>query len=383
MAPDAVPKEPTLVGHRMQRTVRILGTHGVPAAYGGFETAAENISRYLVDRGWRVIVYCQTVGWGPVTTDTWKGIERVIIPVPGTSWIGNSHFDFISIRHAARFRDLCLTFGYNTAIFNVLQRVRHIPNVINMDGVEWTRARWGPLQRAILWSNEKVARHVADHLVADHPEIARYHARVVGEDKITMIAYGSDSVDDAPTEPIRALGLEPGKYLTLIARPVPENSLLELVRGFSARERGYRLAVLGKLTERDAYHRRVMAAASEEVSFLGAIYDQEVVRALRFHSVAYVHGHTVGGTNPSLVEALGAGNPVIAHDNPYNRWVAGEAGCWFRTAADVDRHLTRLLSSPEELQQRAKAARERHNAHFTWEIIGRQYEELLLRFLPD
>lgn len=367
----------------MQKTVRILGTHGVPAAYGGFETAAENISRYLVDRGWRVIVYCQEAGRGPVTTDTWEGVERVIVPVPGTNWVGNSHFDWVSIRHAVKYPDLCLTFGYNTAIFNVLQRMRHIPNVINMDGVEWTRARWGPLQKSILWTNEKIARHVGDHLVADHPVISRYHAKVVGAEKVTMIAYGAPSVTTAPVEPVRALDLEPGEYLTLIARTVPENSVLELVQAFSARRRGKRLAVLGAMTDRNAYHRRVRAAASDEVTFLGTIFDPDVVQALRFHALAYLHGHTVGGTNPSLVEALGAGNPVIAHDNPYNRWVAGDAGVWFRTASDVDRHLTRLLASPEELDRMGRAARARHDAEFTWESIGRQYEELLLRFLPE
>ncbi len=111
----------------LSKTVRILGTHGVPAAYGGFETAAENVGLHLAAAGWRVVVYCQTEGHGPITTDTWRGLERVLIPVDLPGWRGTSKFDLLSIRHAARHRDVCLTFGYNTAVFNLIQRVKGIP----------------------------------------------------------------------------------------------------------------------------------------------------------------------------------------------------------------------------------------------------------------
>lgn len=127
-----------------RRTVRILGTHGVPSNYGGFETAAENIGLYLARKGWRVIVYCQVDGNGPITEDVWQGLERVMIPVSLPGWKGTSYFDWHAIRHACKYRDLCLTFGYNTALFSSLLRLNRIPNVINMDGIEWSRSRWGP-----------------------------------------------------------------------------------------------------------------------------------------------------------------------------------------------------------------------------------------------
>jgi len=364
------------------RTVRILGTHGVPAAYGGFETAAEHVARFLVGRGWRVVVYCQLPGTGPIRTDEWEGMERVLVPIPTEGWLGTSRFDLVTVRHAARHRDVCLTFGYNTAVFNTWQRLKRIPNVINMDGIEWSRARWGRARQGILWANERVAMVVGDHLIADHPEIARYLEERAPARKISTVTYGADAITDAPEEPVVAVGLEPGRYLTLIARPIPENSILELVTGFSARPRGHRLAVLGDLDPQDAYARAVRAAASDEVSFLGAIYDPEVVRALRFHGIGYLHGHTVGGTNPSLVEALGAGNPVLAHDNPYNRWTAGDAATWFTDATGVDTELTRLLDDPVERERLGTAARRRHAEEFTWEHVGGQYEDILLRHLP-
>ena len=368
----------------MSKTVRILGTHGVPAAYGGFETAAENVALFLSSRGWRVIVYCQIGGTGPLREDTWNGLERVLIPVDIDGWRGTSKFDLISIRHAARFGDLCLTFGYNTAIFNLLQRARGIPNVINMDGIEWSRARWGFFRQAILYTNERIACLVGNHLIADHPEIEQFLLTRAPRRKLSTITYGANRVEDAPTEAATSRGLEPNRYLTLICRPIPENSILELVRGFSAKPRGYKLAVLGAYTPlEDPYHRMVVDAASDEVVFLGSIYTKADVEALRFHSTAYLHGHTVGGTNPSLVEAMAAGNPVIAHDNPYNRWVARDAAVYFSSENEVSEHLDRLLASPQQLEQMHAASLRRHEAEFTWERVAGQYEQLLLRFLPS
>jgi glycosyltransferase involved in cell wall biosynthesis len=364
------------------RTVRILGTHGVPAAYGGFETAVENISLFLVKRGWRVIVYCQVPGKGSTTQDVWNGIERVLVPIDADGWKGTAMFDLVSVRHACGFRDLCLTFGYNTAVLNVLQRLRRIPNVINMDGIEWSRARWGPIKQAILYANERIGCVVGNHLIADHPEIEKHLLTRAPKSKITTLTYGADPVLHAPVEPVERLGLDPGGYFTLIARPIPENSILEMVRGFSFEHRGKRLVVLGKMTpETDSYHREVIAAASNEVLFAGAIYDKKTVQALRFHSFAYVHGHTVGGTNPSLVEALAAANPVIAHDNHYNRWVAQDAALYFDGEKRFSECVRKIMSSPFQRDDMKEASRARYQEEFTWEHVAGKYEQLLLQYL--
>jgi glycosyltransferase involved in cell wall biosynthesis len=378
---EGIVAPPLAVADAGRPTVRMLGTHGVPANYGGFETAAQNVGLFLVSQGWRVIIYCQVEGSGPITEDVWNGIERVLIPVDVPGWRGTSKFDLLSIRHACQFDDVCLVFGYNTALFNVLQRVRHIPLVINMDGIEWSRERWGPTRQAILYANERIACRIGDHLIADHPEIERYLSRRAPSEKISMITYGAHAVHDAPEAPVRELGLEPGGYATLICRPIPENSILELVRGFSARPRGIKLAIFGTYTpDEDPYHAAVTAAASDEVVFVGPVYEPERLAALRFHSLAYLHGHTVGGTNPSLVEAMAAGNPVIAHDNAYNRWTAGAAGVYFRTEKDVARLLDELLADPARLMSMEAAARARHAREFTWEHVAGQYEDVLARY---
>jgi len=366
----------------MQKTLRILGTRGVPAAHGGFETFAEHLALYLVKQGWRVVVYCQEDGAGPAFNDTWEGIERVRIPVVQTGPKGTIVFDWLATRHAAQHTDLCLTLGYNTAVFCTLLRLKGVPNLINMDGIEWSRAKWGPVAKTWFWLNDWAGCWLGNHLVADHPEIKRHLSSRVRADKITTIAYGADPLISAPETAVRALGLEPGRYLTLVARPEPENSILEVVEGFSRRPRGMLLAVLGNYAKDNPYHRAVQEAAGPEVRFLGAIYDKPVVQALRFHCAAYVHGHQVGGTNPSLVEALGAGNPVIAHDNRFNRWVAGAGARFFDGADGFAARLDELLENPGSLDAMRQSSLAQFQANFTWARILGEYEQLLLRHLP-
>jgi len=365
------------------KTIRILGTRGVPAAHGGFETFAEQLALYLVARGWRVIVYCQEEGEGPAFEDRWEGVERIHIPVPGDGPKSTIVFDWKVTVHASRHRDLCLTLGYNTAVFCALLRLKGVPNVINMDGIEWSRAKWGPVAKTWFWLNDWAGCWLGNHLVADHPEIKVHLSSRVRPDKITTIAYGADRVSSMPEDAVRALGLEPGRYLTLVARPEPENSILEVVSGFSKRLRGMQLAVLGNYNEGNAYHRAVKAAAGPEVRFLGAIYDKPVVQALRFHSAAYVHGHQVGGTNPSLVEALGAGNAVIAHDNRFNRWVAGEGARYFSNADGFAVLLDEFVAAPGQLELMKQASIKRFENGLTWESILAQYEVLLLTFAKN
>lgn len=367
----------------MKKTLRILGTRGVPAAHGGFETFAEHLALFLVERGWRVVVYCQEDGSGAQFEDTWQGVERIRIPVAQEGPKGTIIFDWKATVHAAKSRDLCLTLGYNTAVFCSLLRIKGIPNLINMDGIEWSRAKWSGIAKAWFWFNDWAGCWLGNHLVADHPQInVHLQSRVKGS-KITTIPYGADSVSDAPMEAVRALGLEPGQFFTVIARAEPENSILEAVQGFSAKKRGYQLVVLGNYDEGNAYHRAVKAAASEEVKFVGAIYDKPVVQALRFHSAAYVHGHQVGGTNPSLVEALGAGNAVLAHDNRFNRWVAGEGALYFKDVASFSACIDELLADPQKLAALRARSRQRFEEAFTWPDVLTQYENLLMKYLPS
>jgi glycosyltransferase involved in cell wall biosynthesis len=336
---------------------------------------------YLRDRGWDVTVYCQHQGTNSSYEDEWKGIHRVNLFAAGDGPASTIVFDWKAIRHAvANPRGIALTLGYNTAIFNAKLRSAGIPNVFNMDGIEWNRAKWGVIARTWFWLNEGAGCLLGTHLIADHPEIKRHLNKRVTEEKITVIPYGADAITFADEAPVRQLGLTPGHYVTVIARPEPENSLLEIVKGFSSKARGLKLVVLGQYNTANRYHVQVKQAASTEVKFVGAIYDKDSIGALRFHSLLYVHGHQVGGTNPSLVEALGAGNAVLAHDNRFNRWVAGNSAAYFSDAYQCETVLDALLSDLPRIDAMRQASRKRHAQQFTWPKILKQYEDILLMY---
>ena len=359
------------------KTLLILGTRGVPANHGGFETFAERYALFLAARGWRVSVYCQedveAISDG-VRTDVWRGITRIFVQTARKGGLGALDFDWKCVRDALSRPGVCLVLGYNGAAFLPVLRLAGRKVFTNMDGIEWKRPKWPLPVRAWFYVNEWIAAWTSQRLIADHPAIAAHLASRRRRKATVVIPYGGDPVAAAPAEPLVALGLEPQGYLVSIARIEPDNNILTVVKAFSAARRGVKLVVLGKFEEGNAYHAEVRAAASDEVVFPGAIYDPAIVRALRFHARAYLHGHTVGGTNPSLVEALWAGNAVIAHDNAYNRWTAGAAGIWFSDVASCAAAIGLALADDELVARLGEAARARAVAAFQWRDVLVAYE---------
>jgi glycosyltransferase involved in cell wall biosynthesis len=362
-----------------QPHLHLMGIRGVPARHGGFETFAARLAPWLVQQGWQVTVYCQEDELAPVRESTWQGVRLVHIGVGPDTALNSMRFDWACIAHAVRERaSLVLTLGYNTALFGIRLRLAGIQHLINMDGLEWSREKWGPLARTWLYLNDWAACWTASHLLADHPQIARHLATRTGQHRISMIPYGTDPVQGRPAALLSQQGVSPGGYVTLIARPEPENSVLELVQAFSRKPRGLKLLVLGNYyPERVPYHAQVLAAASAEVIFAGGVYDPEQVAALREHALLYLHGHRVGGTNPSLLEAMGAGNAVLAHDNRFNRWVVGAGAWYFHGSDDAALALDRLLAEAGERQRLAAENRRRAAEVFAWPHVLADYEQLL------
>lgn len=361
----------------------VLGIRGVPAKHGGFETFAEKLSLYLISHGWTVTVYCQEDGEGAITESIWHGINRVHIPINRPGAAGTVVFDMKASLHAQKQKGLVLTLGYNTAIFNLIQRFRGQTNIINMDGIEWRRNKWGVIAKTWFWLNERAGCWIGNHLVADHPEIKKHLATRVKDSKITMIPYGGDEINKADESLLLPYGVEQGNYSIVIARPEPENSFLEMVRAFSCKTRNHKLIVLGNFTpDTNFFHQQVINAASQEVIFPGAIYEASVVQALRYFSRFYLHGHRVGGTNPSLVEAMGAGCAVIAHDNHFNRWVAGPNAAYFIDEAACAALFDNLLIDDAAVKHMKESSRSRFYERFTWDRILQEYEKLLTQWYP-
>jgi glycosyltransferase involved in cell wall biosynthesis len=358
--------------------VLILGTRGIPAEHGGFETFAEDFALYLVREGHAVSVYCQVEEKGPRTEDIWNGIHRIMIPARAGA-LGTMSFDWQSVWDSTGRPGIILTLGYNTAILTFLYRIRGRLCIMNMDGIEWKRKKWSLAQRAWLWFNERCGAALAHHLVADHPKIAEHLQRHTSSSKITTIPYGADILHNVDPSLLDRYSLKAKSYYLLIARAEPENSILEVVQSYSRRRRKFPLVILGAYSERNPYHRKVLESATEDVRFVGAIYDKTTVQALRYHARAYVHGHKVGGTNPSLVEALAAGNAVIAHDNHFNRWVTGPHAAFFQDVDGAARIFDSLDNDISLLASMEAASRKQHAELFTQQHVLPAYEQLLKR----
>lgn len=367
--------------------IAILGIRGVPAAHGGFETFAENLAPYLVKKGHKVTVYCQDdtfVGQKPtepIYEDTWQGVRRVHIRVSRAGALGTMEFDALSIKHALGEKSVKLVLGYNTGIFTVALRLKGHIVITNMDGIEWKRSKWSWKARAWFYMNEWASAFISTKMIADHPEIANHLARRRSRKKTVMIPYGADPVSQADPALVEKMGLKPNHYFISIARIEKENSILEMVQAFSKVKRGMNFVVLGKFEPDNAYHNAIKAAASEEVLFVGAIYNQRLVQALRFHARAYCHGHTVGGTNPSLVESLMAGNAVIAHDNKFNRWTAGQDQFFFTTVDQCAEHFDSITLNQAAVNAAKISALLRAREDFQWEKVLSQYESLLCQYV--
>lgn len=366
----------------MANSLHILGIRGIPAQHGGFETFVEHFALYLVNRGWNVTVYCQESGNGLIYEDEWCGVNRIHIFVASNGAKGTVLFDWLSTWHASKRAKNVLTLGYNTAIFCVLYRFCNINNAINMDGIEWRRGKWSHFERAWLYINEKLGAWLGNHLIADHPEIMRHLEKFTSAHKITVIPYSADIIEEADASLIANYGLKKGEYSILIARPEQENSILEITKAYSEKKRGIPLVILGNYTpEYNSYHKDVIDAAGDEIKFVGAIYDKNIVQALRFYARFYIHGHTVGGTNPSLVEALGAGSAVLAHGNKFNRWVAGDGARYFSTTDDCAKEIEVLLKDDNLIEILKSHSVQQIRAHFTRDKIHKAYEDMLIEKL--
>lgn len=360
-----------------EKRVLLLGTRGIPSAHGGFETFVQRFALYLVRRGWNVTVYCQHTSQGKVVYKKWKEIDLVLIPVAKDNALGSIIFDLKATVHSLKQEGSILVFGYNTALFSLFYVLANRTSIMNMDGLEWRRGKWNTIQKAWLYINERCGALFSDFLVADHPDIKKYLTGYVNEEKIVVIPYHTEQVVEPSEQLIKPYGLNNRSYGLVIARPEPENSLLEIVSAFSKKKRGYKLAILGNYKpETCKYHKKVLDAASDEVIFLGGIYEKPIVDALRYHARLYFHGHTVGGTNPSLVEALAAGTPILAKKNNFNHWVAGDNSCYFEDAIDCDKTLSWLLEDENKLQKMRDAARRRYKEAFSGDKDLAIYEEL-------
>ena len=355
----------------------IVGTRGIPARYGGFETFAERLAVGLVARGVDVTVVCPRSA-GPRPT-RYRGVRLDYVPACGGGTAATLLYDLLSLWRACWRSDVVYMLGYASSVFCILPRLLGREVWINMDGLEWKRSKWRGLPRLWLRFTEAVACLVATRLIFDSAAVARnVLARHSRRGPSTVIAYGADVERERPdADVIDELGLAEGEYYLAVCRFEPENQVREIVEAYRASSCTRPLVLVTNDVE-SPYARETRALEDERVRFVGSVYEPDRLFALRAGCRAYVHGHTVGGTNPSLLESMACGVPVLAHDNPFNREVLGEAGRWFASP----RELTTVFDAVETLpagscRREGAAARDRVLERYTWDAIVEAYGELL------
>lgn len=359
----------------------ILGTRGIPARYGGFETFAEELALHMVAKGVDVTVYCEADRQQPQPQpENYQSIKLVYLPVTSCGPLTTVLFDLRSLWHARQGYDVVYMLGYGAAPFCFIPRLWGSKVWINVDGVEWARAKWSRLAQHYFRAMEWFSTWIPDRIIADANGIrTHFQTRHRFTTPCSVIPYGAPIVEIDPEEVLLAeWGLSSNTYHLVVARIEPENHVREIVEGYLASSSQFPLVVVGNHQTGTEYACAVAACADSRVRFLGGVYDKVKLQALRCHALAYCHGHSVGGTNPSLLEALGCGNLVIAHDNVFNREVTGDLGFYFKNAD----HLPALLERIESLDEVARtelrlAAKKRILDNYSWDQICNSYLMLL------
>ena len=358
--------------------IAILGTRGIPARYGGFETLADELSRRLVERGDDVTVYCRK----PFTTpnDVFDPrIRRVILPT-----IHDKHFDtlfhgFLSIVHVI-FTDVdaILICNVANAPYAWIPRLFGKPTALNVDGLDRKRRKWNFLGQSFLYLCEVLAAFTPTRLVTDAVAVQQYYEHRYGK-KSDMIAYGADP--PAGKDDVSCFGVEPRKYILYVARLEPENNPELVIRAYRDVATDWPLVIVGGNTYRPEYERKLGAMADRRVIFTGPVYG-DGYWALQKNAGVFIFAGEIGGIHPALVEAMAAGNAILYLDTPANRETAADAGVAFAAShGDLCTKIAQLISDPLVLEQRRTLARNMAEQKYGWESVVDSYEKLFQEML--
>ena len=358
-----------------------LGTRGLPPRYGGFETAAEEIGRRLVERGHSVTVYSRSTGASSRAErpTSHMGIDLVHLPTVRLKAAETLvHTGLSSIHLQLRPCDVAIMFNAANAPFLPLLRARGVPCALHVDGLESKRSKWGRLGRGYYLVAESLGVRWADALIADAFGIQHYYQRMYAAETV-YLAYGAPLLDDPGDSGLAALGLRRHDYHLVVARLEPENHVDLVVEGYLRSTARSPLVVVGSAPYAARHLRDIEGLAArdpERVRLLGSIWDQDLLNQLYANASSYVHGHSVGGTNPSLLRAMGAGTPVMAYDVVFNREVLGQCGRYFPDAAGLGALVERAEEDRAGERARGRSGQVRVAQRYDWEQVVDGYERL-------
>ncbi|RYD84098.1 MAG: glycosyltransferase family 1 protein, partial [Sphingobacteriales bacterium] len=321
--------------------IAIIGTRGIPNNYGGFEQCAEYLSAGLVRKGYEVVVYNSHNH--PYQQKEWNGVEirHCYDPEYKIGAKGQFLYDLNCIRDARKSNfDVILQLGYTSSSVWGWLLPKQTVITTNMDGMEWNRAKYSKRAKAFLRLAERLAVLTSDHLIADSTEIQRYLKNKYDREPV-FIPYGAKLFNNSDASVLDDYGVEPYKYSILIARMEPENSVEVILEGVSMTQTGHKFLVVGGTDNAFGNYLVNKFRYNPDIIFLGGIFSTEKLNNLRYYSNIYFHGHTVGGTNPSLLEAMASQALVCAHDNAFNKGILLDNAYYFSSAKGVAEILAR------------------------------------------
>lgn len=357
--------------------VAIIGSRGIPAKYGGFETFAEELAPRLVVRGHDITVYCRRGYTGQDPPATYRGVRLEYPPFVPIKALETLTHELAAIASSLRRPyDAYYFLGTRGAPWYLLARAAGRPMLVHTDGLEWRRRKWGPLGRAYLkWAEGLVARRLADALVTDAEAMRDYYRRRYGQDS-HCIPYGARIVDGANAAALDRWGLEAGGYDLVVCRLEPENNVDLIIREHRASGSSIPLVIVGDVRYEGAYQRNLAAKAGGGVRFLGPVHDG--VDDLYAGARLYLHGHEVGGLNPSLLRAMGAATCPFVLDTVFNLEAIGDAGrAWSKKEGALAALLRWADGAAGELEAISTAAEQRAKDRFTWEAAADAHDTVL------
>lgn len=356
--------------------VAIIGTRGYPSYYGGFETAVRQLAPYLAEAGWDVLVY----GRDGSTVENDPGLDRRV-RTRKTHGLESKSLSTLSygltscLDSAIRKPDVALVMNVANGFWLPILRARGIPVLTNVDGIEWDRAKWGAAAKLVFRAGAKLTARFSNELVCDAKEIARRWKSDFGRDGI-FIPYGGSPVSDLPVVD----GLEHGKYVLVVARFVPENTIPEFFDAVESIAQETHVVIVGSSGYAGELDDRAKELDNKypSVTWMGHVKDDARLHSLWQHAGAYFHGHSVGGTNPALVQAMAAGAPTVARDTPYNREVLEDAGRYVGpNPAEMAQAIISLLSEPGAQAEMSTRGKQRAEDAYTWQQVCAKYESAL------
>jgi len=358
-------------------SVAIIGTRGYPSYYGGFETAVRYLAPYLADRGWDVTVYGRPGATQPDDPQLDRRVRRLETRGIESRSLSTLSYGLTSVLMARREKpDVALVMNVANGFWLPILRRAGIPTLVNVDGIEWDRAKWGKVAKALFLKGARLTAANATDLV--------YDARAIADRWATDFGTGGKFIPYGGGIPTVQYALEPGlehrKYVLYVARFVPENSIEEFFGAVPGIADHADVVIVGssgyggELDDRA----RDLAAANDRVHWLGHVSDDSRLHSLWQHAGVYFHGHSVGGTNPALVQAMACGAPTVARDTVFNREVLGDTAVFVQPESRlIAQETLRLLSDEPAKEENSGRAQARAAEHYSWNGVNDAYERAL------